>query len=92
MPNRQWVTFEKVEIAGRRSDWNPMKILTSTLDDNFLPACFTPQLGHNLFIYLFFLKKGESDTSLAETFIQGKKNTDKKLEEVKGRQKKMKDG
>lgn len=38
MPNRQQVTFEKVEIAGRRSDWNPVKVLTSTLDWNFMPA------------------------------------------------------
>ena len=41
MPNREQVTFEKVEIAGRRSNWNLWKIITSTLDGNFIPAGFT---------------------------------------------------
>lgn len=40
MPNRQQVTFEKVEIALRRSWWNPRKILTSIPEDNFIPASF----------------------------------------------------
>lgn len=29
LPNKQQVTFEKVEIAGRRPDWNPLENISN---------------------------------------------------------------